>query len=144
MTACDAGCMAIEACIETECSSPTLADEGTCFVHCQQLHLASKQKHLNVVNCAQSGFGTCAACSSYPFDFLACTSGALEASCGAKLQACNDSTDCKTYRDCTSTCATAAACFACDDTVEGAAGAALLFDYNLCIAEACILQSWLK
>lgn len=145
LTACDAECFALEACIEVLCthlSAIGSPEEGQCQVHCQQAHSISKAKHIAVVNCV---LGTnCAPCSSYPFDHDACVAKADQGSCKAQRDACVASADCTQYRDCVAVCATLADCLACDDTAGGMAGAPLLTDYETCIAKECIAESWLK
>lgn len=145
ITACDADCLALEACIETLCthlSSIASPDEGPCQVHCQQEHVGSKTKHLAVVNCAFSS--SCPPCSSYPWDHDACVVTASAGACAAPYAACNASIDCKEYRDCVSACSTLAECLACDNSASGQAGAPLLLDYQQCIAAECLAESWLK
>jgi hypothetical protein len=143
--ACDSDCLALEACIETLCghlSELGSPDEGPCQVHCQQAHLASKQKHLDVVNCAASS--SCAPCSSYPFDYNACVTAASGAECKTQLMACVGSQDCTNYRDCLNTCASLKDCLACGDAPGGQAGSMLLLDFEQCIAGKCIAESWLQ
>jgi hypothetical protein len=144
-TACNSDCLAIEACIEALCSHLSVigsGDEGPCQVHCQQLHLAEKAKHLAVVNCAQGS--NCPPCSSYPFDHDACVTSATEGVCAAGFADCNASMDCVDYRDCVATCATLTECLACDDSPSGQAGAPVLLVYQQCVATECIAESWLK
>lgn len=144
--ACDAGCVAIEACIEMMCSflsSIGSDEEGECQVQCQQPFLLSKQEHLDVVFCAISAWPGCDACSSYPFDYEACVLKAIGGPCQATYEACNASDDCKTYRSCVGSCDPLSTCLACDDVTGGAAGRALLEEYHQCIAAECISEAWL-
>ncbi|MFO0550862.1 MAG: hypothetical protein U0271_20905 [Polyangiaceae bacterium] len=145
--ACDGACLAIEACIETQCAhlgSIGSSDEGPCFVNCQDAHPGGKQKHLDVVNCAISAWnGSCTACSSYPYDFEQCRAFMLGGACQSAFDACAGSSDCQTFKDCTSTCTTLAACLACDDTPAGAAGRQLYEAVELCVAGECLAESWL-
>lgn len=146
--ACDSECLAIEACIETVCShlsSIGSIEEGQCQVQCQSLHLAGKQKHLALVNCAISAWPDCRACSSYPFDYEACVTkhSSDGGACKDEYDACNASNDCVQYRQCVASCTTLAACLACDDTTEGQNGSAIYFAYQECIAPHCIEESWL-
>ena len=146
--ACDAECLAIESCIETVCthlSAIGSPEEGQCQVHCQNLHITGKSKHLALVNCAISAWSGCAACSSYPFDYEACvtTLSSDGGACKDAYDACNASNDCQQYRQCVSGCSTLASCLSCDDTPEGLAGAALYVAYQDCIAPVCIEESWL-
>lgn len=146
--ACDSECLAIETCIETLCSHLSAigsADEGQCQVHCQTIHVAGKTKHLALVNCAITSWPSCAACSSYPFDYEACVAKLSSdgGACKGAYDACNASNDCQQYRQCVTGCSTLADCLACDDSPEGVAGAALYVAYQDCITPVCIEESWL-
>lgn len=145
--ACNDACLAIEACIETQCANLGAigsADEGPCFVSCQDAHPGGKQKHLDVVNCAISAWnGACTACSSYPYDHDQCRDFMLQGACQAAFDACAGSSDCQAFKDCASTCSTLAACLACDDTPAGAAGRQLYEAVELCVASECLAESWL-
>lgn len=146
LAACDTDCLELEACIEGLCShlseivSP---QEGQCQVYCQQLHLASKQKHLNVVNCT---LGTqCAPCSSYPWDYEKCreSNSGAGGMCQTHYEACNASPECVATRACLSTCGTLNDCLACQTSAEGVIGAPILDEYHLCISTQCIALSWI-
>jgi hypothetical protein len=142
--ACDAACLAIQACLETVCAhlgaigSP---EEGACQVDCQNQHAAAKAHHLALVNCAASA--SCAPCSSYPWDYDACVAAADAGACAATRSACEASADCTSYRSCVATCATLADCLACGSTPAGQAGAPLLLDHQQCLAGQCIEEAWL-
>lgn len=145
-TACSSECIAIEACIETLCthlSSIGSGEEGACQVQCQQAHLSGKSQHLALVNCAIGAWPSCEKCSSYPYDYEKCVEKAVGSACKTQYDACNASADCEQYRQCVAGCSTLAACNACDDTPEGQNGGALYVDYQLCIAQDCIEESWL-
>lgn len=146
IAACGTDCLELEACIESLCghlSEIASPQEGQCQVYCQQLHLASKQKHLNVVNCTLGSH--CAPCSSYPWDYNKC----VEASsgdggpCQTQYDACNASPECVATRACLSTCSTLDDCLACESSPEGMIGAPILDEYQLCISTQCIALSWI-
>jgi hypothetical protein len=147
LTACDDGCFKIDACVQMTCSYLSAigatGEEDLCQQNCQQQYLGSKTKHINVAVCAINAWPNCAPCSSYPHDYNKCIEKAAGGACQASLDACNASSDCVQYRECVGSCPTLTACLACDDTPEGAAGRALLFEYNLCLSGECILESWL-
>lgn len=147
LAACDDGCFAIEACIQMTCAYLSAIgaaqEEGLCQVQCQEPYIASKQKHINVVNCALGRWADCDPCSSYPHDYNYCAAKASGLSCQESLAACNDSNDCVQYRECVGSCATLAACLACDDTPEGQNGKALFWEYNLCLSKECLIEAWL-
>lgn len=144
---CGADCLELEACIENLCShlseivSP---DEGPCQVHCQQLHLASKTRHLAVVNCALGA--NCPPCSSYPWDYEHCQSSASlpPGVCADLYDACNADPDCVTYRSCVATCTTLTECLDCQNVASGTAGGTKLEDYEYCIATQCLAESWIQ
>jgi hypothetical protein len=145
--ACDAECRAIQGCLETVCANLSLigamADEGQCQVKCQGEHPDGKQTHLALVNCADAA--VCSPpCTFYPQDYDLCRSVANKGACGAANQACKDSSECQTYKDCVTTCKTIAECIACDDSAAGLAGRKVLEAYEVCIAGECTAAAWLK
>ena len=145
LAACGADCLALEACIESVCanlSAIASPDEGTCQVQCQSKYPAAKSAHLAAVNCASGS--QCAPCSSYPWDYNACLATSSVGACAATLDACSQSADCGAYRDCLTTCSTLKECLACDDPQGGPAGAALLLDYQECLAKECLAEAWLQ
>ncbi len=144
MAACDNGCQSIEACLAATCESLSLQgspEEGQCQVHCQKLFAASKQLHLDVANCALSS--KCGPCSSNPFDYNACRATADAGPCKTSKTACSGNADCTTYRNCVTGCSTLATCLACQNGQSGMAGYNLDVAYESCIAQQCILESWL-
>ncbi|MEP7124181.1 MAG: hypothetical protein ABJE95_24855 [Byssovorax sp.] len=144
--ACDGECLAIQACLETVCFNLSmigaLAEEGQCQVKCQGDHPDGKDAHLGIVNCANAAKCT-PPCTFYPQDYNACKSFMTKGPCQTANQACKDSNDCQTYKDCVSTCTTQKECIACDDTASGLAGRKLLESYELCVAGECTGQAWL-
>jgi len=141
---CGPECLAIEACIETTCvhlSAIGSPDEGNCFTQCQSKHSAGKDQHLAVVNCAQ---GTMCQpdCAFYPQDYDLCRTFMNNGDCYGYNRACEDSLNCKNFRDCISFCSSLADCLACDDTPEGAQGRVILEAYETCIASECLTESW--
>jgi hypothetical protein len=145
LAACDGECIAIEACIETQCrhlGEIGSADEGSCFVNCQSNHSAGKSKHLDVVNCSITA-DCLPPCVPYPQDYDACRAFMDKALCAGPKAACDASLDCKNFNDCVSLCSTASECIACDDTPEGQAGRKLRESYETCVATECISESWL-
>jgi len=145
LAACDSDCIALQACIDTICfnlSATGSVDEGACQVHCQGLHPASKQKHLDVVNCAQSGTAQ-PPCAGYSYDYDQCKMREDAGNCAAKLTACEMSSDCLAYKACASTCKTLTDCLACGSTTSGMAGQMLYADYYTCVETTCIAEGWL-
>jgi hypothetical protein len=144
--ACDGECRAIEGCIETVCANLSLIgasdDEGQCQVKCQGDHPDGKQKHLALVNCAD-GAACSPPCTFYPQDYDLCRSVANKGACAAANQACKDSSECQTYKDCVTTCKTIAECIACDDSAAGLAGRKVLEAYEVCVAGDCTAAAWL-
>jgi len=146
IAACGTDCLELEACIETLCShlseivSP---EEGQCQVHCQQLHIGSKSKHLAVVNCALGAH--CPPCSSYPWDYDHCQESATlpPGVCADLYQACNDDPDCVTYRSCVATCSTLTECLECQNVASGTSGGVKLEDYEYCVSSQCLAESWI-
>ncbi len=110
-----------------------MADEGQCQVKCQGEHADAKQTHLALVNCAAAA--ACSPpCTFYPQDYDLCRSFVNKGSCAAANQACKDSSECQTYKDCVTTCKTIAECIACDDSAAGLAGRKVLEAYEVCVA----------
>ena len=145
--ACDAECLAVQACLETVCFNLSMigamAEEGQCQVKCQGDHPDGKASHLALVNCAADA--QCSPpCTFYPQDYEACKAFMNKGACQSANQACKDSNDCQTYRDCVSTCKTLKECIACDDTPSGLAGRKLLESYELCVAGECAAEAWLQ
>lgn len=145
-TACDGECIAIQACLETVCFNLSMigaaAEEGQCQTKCQGEHPDGKASHIAVVNCAVDA--KCSPpCTFYPQDYDACRSFMTKGPCQTANQACKDSNECQTYKDCVSTCTTLKECIACDDTPGGLAGRKLLESYELCVAGECTAQAWL-
>ncbi len=144
--ACDGECLAIQACLETVCFNLSMigamAEEGQCQVKCQSDHPDGKDHHVALVNCANSA--KCSPpCTFFPQDYDACKSAASKGTCQSQSQACKDSNDCQTYKDCVSTCTTQKDCIACDDTPSGFAGRKLLEAFELCVAGECAAEAWL-
>lgn len=147
LAACDDGCYAIDACVQMLCSYLSTIgaaqEEGLCQQHCQTPHIGSKQEHIDVVLCSIGAWPDCDACSSYPFDYNDCVGKASAGACKTTFDACNASNDCVQYRECVGSCATLADCLSCNDTPEGLAGEALLFEYNQCLSAQCLSEAWL-
>lgn len=145
-TACDGECRAVQACLETVCANLSaignMEDEGTCQVKCQGEHPDGKTLHLDLVNCAAAAMCT-PPCTYYPQDYESCRSFMDKGTCKDDNQACKDSSECQTYKDCVTTCKTLAACIACDDTPSGIAGRKVLEAYELCVAGECTAPAWL-
>lgn len=144
--ACDGECLGIQACLETVCFNLSMigamAEEGQCQAKCQGEHPDGKASHIAVVNCAIDA--KCSPpCTFYPQDYDDCRSFMTKGPCQAANQACKDSNDCQTYKDCVGTCMTLKECIACDDTPSGLAGRKLLESYELCVAGECTAQAWL-
>ena len=112
-------------------------------MQCQQLHFSSKQKHLDVVNCAQGASQCMPPCAFYSFDWDQCVAAETAGTCKPALDACNASTDCQTYQACAAACTTNVACQACGSTPEGKAGRALYEAYWQCVESTCLVESWL-
>ncbi len=146
LAACDGECLAIQGCLETVCANLSTigaaAEEGQCQVKCQGDHPDGKQTHLALVNCADSSLCS-PPCTFYPQDYEACRSFMTKGACSAVNQACKDSSECQTYKDCVTTCTTVAACIACDDSATGLAGRKVLEAYELCVAGECMTAAWL-
>lgn len=146
LAACDGECLAVQACIETVCANLSAigaaAEEGQCQVKCQGDHPDGKQLHITLVNCAESALCS-PPCTFYPQDYEACRSFMTKGACSAANQACKDSSECQTYKDCVTTCKTVAECIACDDSAPGLAGRKILEAYELCVAGECTAPAWL-
>lgn len=145
LAACDSDCIALQACLDTVCfnlSATASADEGACQVHCQDLHPASKQLHLDVVNCAQGGKSQ-PPCAGYSYDYDKCKAREDGGNCASKLMACTNSNDCLNYKACASTCKTLTDCLACGNTASGMAGLMIYADYYSCIETTCLAEGWL-
>lgn len=145
-SACDGECIAIQACLETVCFNLSMigamAEEGQCQVKCQADHPDGKVNHLALVNCAIDS--KCSPpCTFYPQDYDACVSFMNKGACQEANQACKDSNDCQTYKDCVTTCTTLKECIACDDTPSGLAGRKIFESYQLCVAAECTTEAWL-
>ncbi|MFS8068842.1 MAG: hypothetical protein ACMG6S_20980, partial [Byssovorax sp.] len=82
-------------------------------------------------------------CTFYPQDYDMCRSFMTKGACSAANQACKDSSECQTYKDCVTTCQTVAECIACDDSPTGLAGRKVLEAYELCVAGECTGAAWL-
>jgi hypothetical protein len=146
IAACDADCIAIQACLDAVCAHLSMigaSDEGQCQVHCQQLHLTSKQKHLDVVNCALGASQCMPPCSGYSYDWDQCTADATKNQCKPALDACNASQACLDYQTCASGCATNADCQACSSTTDGKTGEQLYEAYWQCVETSCLPEGWL-
>jgi hypothetical protein len=144
--ACDGECLAVQACLETVCFNLSaigaMAEEGQCQVKCQGDHPEGKDNHIALVNCANDA--KCSPpCTFYPQDYDICKSFMTKGPCKDANQACKDSNDCQTYKDCVSTCMTQKDCIACDDSPSGFAGRKLLESYELCVASECTAEAWL-
>jgi hypothetical protein len=144
--ACDGECLAVQACLETVCFNLSVigasAEEGQCQTKCQGDHPDGTDNHKAVVNCAIAA--KCSPpCTFYPQDYDACKSFMAKGPCQTANQACKDSNDCQTYKDCVTTCTTNKECIACDDTASGLAGRKILEAYELCVAGECLAQAWL-
>jgi hypothetical protein len=142
---CGPDCRAIQGCIETTCvglSASASMDEGECQIQCQSKHAAGKDQHLAVVNCAVDT--KCQPpCTFYPQDYDLCRTFMNNGDCYGYNQACENSLNCKNFRDCISFCASLPDCLACDDTPELAQGRAILEAYELCVAAECVAESWI-
>lgn len=146
-SACDAECLAVQACLETVCFNLStigaLAEEGQCQVKCQADHPDGKDNHLALVNCAADA--KCSPpCTFFPQDYDACKAFMNKGACKDENQACKDSNGCQTYKDCVTTCTTLKECIACDDTPSGFDGRKLLESYELCVAGECAIEAWLQ
>lgn len=145
--ACDGECVALQACLETVCYNLSAignaADEGKCQTKCQGDHPDAKAAHTALVYCAEGAICS-PPCTFYPQDYDLCRSFMTKGACKDANQACKDSSDCQTYKDCVSTCTTLAECIACDDTQGGLAGRKVLEAYELCVAGECTSEAWLK
>jgi hypothetical protein len=144
--ACDAECVAVEACIETVCRNLGLVgsaeEEGACFVQCQNAHPTGKDPHLDVVNCAYAG--TCVPpCIIYPTDYEDCRELMSTGTCSDLVMECQASSDCQNFTQCTNTCATVQECLACDDSDALFNGRLIYESLEHCIATECIAESWL-
>lgn len=145
LSACDAECIALEACIEMTCKNLSTVnpnEESKCFVQCQTQHSSAKDKHLAVVDCAVNA--VCKPpCLDYPVDYDQCRAFMNQNFCAGLITACDTSPECQTYRDCIGSCSTLNDCNLCDNTAEGIKGKQMLFDYEQCVAAECISESWL-
>jgi len=87
LAACDADCMAIQACIDARCfnlSATASADEGLCQVYCQMQHSpAARAAHIALASCVQgimpddagatdAGTSCQPPCLDYAYDFRQC------------------------------------------------------------------------
>jgi hypothetical protein len=162
---CDADCYAIQGCIDAICfhlSELGSTDEGTCQVYCQSLHPNGKLTHIAYVTCAQDepmpmdmdggSMGppaTCVPpCAFYDYDYKQCVaeqSGVPQSNGGCKeaVDACNASSDCKTYVACASTCPNFMACQMCGSGPSGSAGEQLYEAEQRCLDTQCFAQGWL-
>lgn len=148
LAACDAECVAIQACLDTVCQGLSAAgnavEEGKCQVACQAKHFGSKQKHIDVVNCAQQSLLNCAPpCAAAPYDWEQCVDHAAENQCKDAQTACTSDDACTDYIVCVTVCNTAAECVACSDTPAKAAGRALYEAYWACVEDDCLTEYWL-
>jgi hypothetical protein len=143
LAACAGDCVSIEACLETVCRNITDAtQEGLCQVYCQGQFAAGKQAHLDVVNCTITNAPACTGCLGYDTDYPACREAMLASECKAASDACEQSVDCKAYRDCTGSCSGKDDCVACSGTASAYMGRELLQAVEFCIAKECINESW--
>jgi hypothetical protein len=144
--ACDGECLAIQACLETVCFNLSAigaaADEGQCQTKCQGEHPDGTASHLALFQCAE-GAKCSPPCTFYPQDYDLCRAYMTKGACKDADQACKDSSDCQTYKDCVSICKTIKECIACDDTPSGLAGRKVLEAYELCVAGECTAEAWL-
>lgn len=142
---CGPACRALEACIETTCahlSEIGSPDESNCFTQCQGKNAAGKDQHLAVVNCAVDT--KCQPpCAFYPQDYDLCRTFMDNGDCFGYKTACENSLNCKNFRDCIKFCSSLPDCLACDDTAEGSEGRALLEAYETCVAGECLTESWI-
>jgi hypothetical protein len=147
ITACGTGCADLQGCLDTYCatlSATGSSDEGACQVYCQQQFAASKQPHIDLVNCAQGAMSTCMPpCAFAPYDFEQCIAHAAATTCKTQLAACDGEPKCVAFRTCVSTCTTAAGCEACGASADGKVGAAVDQAYWKCVAGECTVEAWL-
>ncbi|MFT3772496.1 MAG: hypothetical protein QM820_44445 [Minicystis sp.] len=153
LDACDAECVAIQACIDTVCGHLSqlgaATEEGQCQVQCQSKHPGAKAAHLAVVNCAQGAMGTSSAdtcmppCSFAIYDWEQCADAQAKGTCKAALDACSNSADCQTYQACASACSTNADCQACAGTPGAKAGQRIYEAYWNCVEDQCLAEAWL-
>lgn len=144
--ACDAECIAIQACLDAVCAHLSMLgsmDEGACQVACQNLHAGAKQKHLNLVNCAQGGAACMPPCAFYSFDWDQCVAKEASGTCKPLLDACNANADCQSYQSCAASCGTNAECQACASTPEGKSGRQAYESYWQCVETTCLAEAWL-
>jgi hypothetical protein len=147
IAACDGDCVGIQACLDAVCvnlSQTQSPDEGTCQVHCQSLHSASKAKHLAVVNCV-IGSGCQPPCAGYSYDWDQCVAAQSKGACKSALDACNANSDCTAYQACAATCTTYKDCLACSTATSGATMGEQLYEaYWQCVETTCLPDGWLQ
>ena len=147
IAACDTECIALQACLDAVCmtlAASGASDEGTCQTYCQSLHAGAKQKHLDLVNCSNTGPGVtdCSPpCAFATYDWDQCHADADKGSCKDALAACTDDDDCKAYTACAAACTSAAACEDCG--TQHASGLALREAYYQCVETSCLAEYWL-
>lgn len=123
----------------SETGSP---DEGECFQACQNRFPSGKDQHIAVVECAQKH--TCSPpCTFYPQDYDLCRTFMNNGDCTGWKKYCDDTADCKAYRDCVSICTSIGACLACADVPGGKNGRGIYEAYQACIAGECLTESWI-
>jgi len=141
--ACDAECVAVEACIETICRNLGIIgsdDEGPCFQQCQNAHPGGRAAHLDLVNCSNAGL-CIPPCVPYPQDYDDCRGEMASTVCSDLQMQCEANPDCQSYNACVANCASVADCLSCDDSLFN--GRLITEAFEHCIAEECIAESWL-
>jgi len=141
--ACDAECVAVEACIETFCRNLGIIgsdDEGLCFQQCQNAHPAGKNPHLDLVNCSAAGM-CIPPCVPYPQDYEGCRGEMASTVCSDLQMQCEADPDCQAFSSCVATCTSVEDCLGCDDSLVN--GRLITEAFEHCIAEECIAESWL-
>jgi hypothetical protein len=147
LTACDAECVAIQACIDARCTSLSQrlsTEESTCQQYCESLHpSASAQALVNLAQCIQAA--QCfPPCLDYPFDFKQCTIAQDTGACETAKDACDNNLNCQWYKACAASCTTWSSCLGCstDPGYNAAAGERLFEAYWNCQEQACIAPGW--
>ncbi len=170
LAACGSECHAVQGCLDAYCvnlSALGSADEASCQAFCQGQHPEGKDAHVAVVACVQDmargalcTTQTClnnpvdggtpsqfcydqSPCYGFSLDYQFCVrtqEDPAEGACYNAFTACNASMACQTYKACTATCTTWAACQQC--ATSNTVGEELYEGQERCIEDTCLAQGW--
>jgi hypothetical protein len=149
LTACDADCIALQACIDARCiglSQKAIAPgEDECQQYCESLHsTAAAQALVSLAACVQQATQCFPPCLDYPFDFKQCTLALDTGACASESAAYYLDLRSQKYQACASACTTKDACLACstDTSYDAATGEKLVEAYWQCQEQTCIAPGW--